>query len=106
MANPHAIVNHRALAKYLHPMMLPLLRQWLPGGTLQGNEYVALNPTRNDNRLGSFKCNIRTGRWCDFSTGDAGGDLISLYAYLQRTTHHKAALHLIESLSISGRDVE
>ena len=44
--------------------------------------YVALNPTRNDRRPGSFKINIRTGRWCDFATGDRGGDPVSLVAYL------------------------
>jgi hypothetical protein len=44
--------------------------------------YVALNPTRNDRRPGSFKINIRMGRWCDFAAGDQGGDPVSLVAYL------------------------
>lgn len=59
-----------------------LLAEWLPDGKLAGGEWTALNPTRADGRAGSFKVNIRTGAWSDFATGDAGGDLVSLYAYL------------------------
>ena len=59
-----------------------LARRWLPDGRCDGTEWVALNPTRADNRKGSFKVNLRTGRWSDFATGDSGGDLIALAAYL------------------------
>ena len=41
-----------------------------------------MNPTRPDRRAGSFKVNLRTGRWADFATGDKGGDAVSLAAYL------------------------
>ena len=41
-------------------------------------EIVALNPRRADRNLGSFKVNRYNGRWCDFATGDKGGDPISL----------------------------
>ena len=51
-----------------------LIPRWLPHGRRMGSEWVALNPTRADRRLGSFKVNLRTGRWADFATGDAGGD--------------------------------
>jgi len=59
-----------------------LLPQWLPGGKVEGHEYKSLNPTRADNRVGSFSVNVHSGKWADFSTGDKGGDLISLCAYL------------------------
>src|SRR5262249_15710003 len=62
-----------------------LLASWLPGGKRIGKEYVALNPTREDRRHGSFKVVIfgdRAGVWADFATGDRGGDPISLAAYL------------------------
>jgi putative DNA primase/helicase len=59
-----------------------LLEKWLPGGKLEGREYVVLNPTRVDRKLGSFRINIDTGEWGDFATKDAGHDAISLYAYL------------------------
>lgn len=57
-----------------------LIAQWLPEGHRQGNEWIALNPTRADKHPGSFKINLVTGVWADFATGDHGGDLVSLYA--------------------------
>lgn len=102
MRNPY-FLNYRALATYLLPMSMTLLNEWLPGGSMWGSEYVARNPRRSDMSAGSFKVNIRTGRWCDFATGDAGGDLISLCAYLNNLSQHKAALLLIEKLALSGK---
>jgi putative DNA primase/helicase len=53
-----------------------LLQEWL-GGRFKGHEYVALNPTRNDQSLGSFKMNWQTGEWSDFADPSAKGrDLI------------------------------
>jgi hypothetical protein len=68
-----------------------LLAGWLPGGRVVGREYSARNPTRNDQRPGSFRVNIETGKWSDFATGDKGGDLISLYAYLNGQSQGDAA---------------
>jgi len=79
---------------------LPLLRRILPGGRLEGSEYVALNPRRHDTGLGSFRMNIRTGRWSDFAVGDKGGDLISLWAYVRNIRQIEAARDL---QSILGR---
>lgn len=56
--------------------------QWIPGGKKQGREYVARNPNRHDANPGSFSVNLTTGKWADFATGDTGGDLVALYAYL------------------------
>jgi putative DNA primase/helicase len=81
-----------------------LLRQWLPGGTSAGHEYKALNPTRADNRKGSFSVNICTGAWADFAAGDKGGDLISLYAYLNGLSQIDAAKALAEFLGIDLDD--
>ena len=55
---------------------------WLPDGTRVGGEWVARNPTRADRKPGSFSINLTTGAWADFASGDAGGDVISLFAYL------------------------
>ncbi len=55
-----------------------IVRRWLPDGMREGGEWVSLNPTRSDRRRGSFKVNLASGRWSDFATGDAGGDLVSL----------------------------
>ncbi len=80
------------------PALLPVL---LPNGKFAGGEYVALNPFRADRSLGSFKVNVRSGRWADFATGDRGGDLIALVAWQTRKTQREAALHLAEILGIS-----
>lgn len=74
-----AFVKVNALAL---PVLPVLLKRWLPEGKLSGQEYIALNPTRQDNSLGSFKINIKTGRWADFATEDKGHDVISLAAYI------------------------
>jgi predicted P-loop ATPase len=56
--------------------------EWLPGGNKQGRNWFAANPHRNDSKPGSFAINLETGKWSDFATGDKGGDLVSLYAFL------------------------
>ena len=88
-------INRAALAS------LPaLLQRWLPGGRLRGNEYIVVNPTRQDRRPGSFRINIRSGRWGDFATGDTGGDVVSLGAYLSRTGQGEAARALADMLGV------
>jgi hypothetical protein len=61
-----------------------IVLRWLPAGRRNGVEWVSRNPTRDDRHSGSFKVNVRTGKWGDFATGDRGADLISLAAYLFR----------------------
>jgi hypothetical protein len=77
-----------------------LVRRWLPAGRREGAEWVALNPTRADSSKGSFKINLRTGRWCDFATGDAGGDLIALAAFLFHLDQADAARKIAAALGI------
>jgi len=77
-----------------------LVTRWLPHGRRIGSEWVARNPTRSDRRFGSFKVNLRTGRWADFATGDAGGDLISLRAYLDGTRQGEAARRIAHELDL------
>ncbi len=77
-----------------------LLRRWLPDGRQVGREYVARNPRRADKRAGSFKVNTRTGRWADLATGDAGGDVVSLAAYLSGTGQGDAAKNLAAMLGV------
>jgi hypothetical protein len=77
-----------------------LVRRWLPNGRREGAEWVALNPTRADRRTGSFKINLKSGRWCDFATGHAGGDLIALAAYLFHLEQVEAARKIALALGI------
>jgi hypothetical protein len=81
-----------------------IVQRWLPDGKRDGAEWVAINPMRADSRKGSFKINLKTGRWGDFATGDLGGDLISLAAYLNRINNAAAALRVAEMLGINPHD--
>lgn len=78
-----------------------IVLRWLPDGRRAGAEWVARNPKRNDHRAGSFKINLRTGRWGDFATGDGGSDLISLAAFLFNLKQAEAALRLADMLGIN-----
>src|SRR5215472_11784283 len=70
------------IARRALPLAAALCGRWLPDGRRIGREWVARNPRRADRQPGSFKVNLVTGRWSDFATGDAGGDIVSLAAFL------------------------
>ena len=80
-----------------------VLGRFLPGGKVVRGEYVVLNPRRADRHPGSFKINIRSGKWSDFATGDRGGDLISLVAYLKDIPQLDAARGLSRMLGVGRR---
>ena len=90
--------NFQEVSRFTLMKSNDLLRQWLPNGKVVGNEYVALNPKRHDRKLGSFRINMLTGRWADFATGDKGGDLISLYAYLFDCGQLQAAKRIFSNI--------
>ena len=71
----HQILNSQGYKNYI--------QQLLPGGKFQNNEYVVKNPTRLDNKAGSFSINVTSGKWSDFATNDAGNDLIGLTSYVK-----------------------
>jgi hypothetical protein len=95
-----ARINRAAVAR------LPdLLARWLPGGRIEGAEYVALNPRRADHRPGSFKINLETGQWADFAIeGARGGDVVSLAAYFGDIGQVQAAERLAAMLGIGAPD--
>jgi hypothetical protein len=98
-ASDFETVNRAAIAA------LPaILARLVPGGKRIGGEYVVLNPIRADRRLGSFKINVRTGRWADFATGDKGGDPVSLVAYLEGCSQGEAARRLGRMLGLDTRE--
>jgi hypothetical protein len=91
-------INRAAIAA-LHPILARLL----PSGRPIAGEYVVLNPTRSDRRPGSFKIKLtgaRVGCWCDFATGDKGGDVISLVAYVEGISQGKAARMIARMLGL------
>jgi hypothetical protein len=92
-----ARVNRAALAR-----LDDILHRWLPGGRVEGNEYVVLNPRWPDRRIGSFKINLKTGKWADWSSGDKGGDPVSLAAFLYDLGQAEAARRLADMLRVAA----
>ncbi len=92
-------INRAALAA------LPaVLSRILPSGKAVHKEWVGLNPRRKDRNLGSFKINRFNGKWCDFATGDKGGDPVSLVAYVEGVSQGEAARLLAQMLGLeTGR---
>ena len=88
-------INFSQVKNFLKGHEEGILRRLLPTAKKAGNEYIALNPTRNDKNLGSFRINTTNGKWADFATGDKGGDIISLYAYIKSVNQLTAAKELL-----------
>jgi hypothetical protein len=99
----HQRLDFRVIAERALQQAERLVSTWLPHGRRHGNEWVALNPRRFDRHLGSFSINLHTGRWADFATGDGGGDLISLRAFIDGSTQRQAALSIWPELGGSAR---
>ena len=78
-----------------------VLDRWVPGGKRRGDEYLPTNPTRSDAKPGSFSINLITGAWGDFATGDKGGDLVALVAYLDAVKQSEAAERIAAFLGLS-----
>jgi putative DNA primase/helicase len=77
-----------------------LVPELLPEGTRKGAEWWARNPTRGDRSAGSFSVSLASGRWHDFASGDSGGDLVSLAAYLWGARQLDAARDLARRLGL------
>jgi len=91
-----ADANAAALAQYPH-----LLESWLPGGRLEGREYVCGDLTGAPGE--SCKVNVETGLWSDFATGDSGNDPVSLYAAIHGMKPGEARRELAEALKVPGK---
>jgi putative DNA primase/helicase len=74
-------LDFAALAARLLSDARGLLPSWLPAGKFQGHEFKVGNLGGEPGD--SLSININTGRWADFASGEAGGDLISLYAAIR-----------------------
>ena len=90
-------INRAALVSF--PAVLTRV---LPSGKQVHREWVALNPRRADRHLGSFKVNRYNGKWCDFATGDKGGDPVSLVAYIEGVSQAEAAQRLARMLGLDA----
>lgn len=77
-----------------------LVTEWLPEGKRHGGEWTCRNPTRADRHAGSFSVSLVDGRWHDFATGDGGGDLVALGAYLWNVRQTDAARIVADRLGL------
>jgi hypothetical protein len=93
-----ADVNAAALAR------LPdVLARLLPGGRALGAEWHAgsLCGEAGDSLRVRLR-GERAGAWCDFATGDKGGDPVSLAAAVARVSQAEAARRLARMLGAEG----
>jgi hypothetical protein len=91
-------IDFKKLAKKALHHSQEIVTLMLPNGKQEGREWVAKNPLRNDQNLGSFKVNLSTGKWADFASDAKGGDLISLVAYIKQCRQVEAARMIINIL--------
>jgi hypothetical protein len=91
-------VNAAALAR------LPdVLARLLPAGRRVGKEWLA--GSLHGDAGESLRVRLegeRAGRWCDFATGDKGGDPVSLAAAVARMSQGEAARNLARMLGMEG----
>jgi len=84
------MINFQAVNQALLARLEHHARAWAPHGKVVGGNYIALNPRRNDESLGSFCLNLQKGFWVDYATGDRGGDPVSYFAYINALSQFEA----------------
>jgi len=99
-SRPFNQLDFKAINAAALSVLPALLARWLPAGVVRGQEYIVRNPRRADRQAGSFSINMRSGKWADFATGDSGGDVISLAAYLSGKSQFDAARELAGMLGV------
>jgi putative DNA primase/helicase len=77
-----------------------LVSKWLPAGKRNGHEWLIGDLAGNPGK--SCSINLQTGVWADFSGDDKGGDLISLYAAINRCDQAEAARAIAADLGIDA----
>ncbi|MCK7581743.1 MAG: AAA family ATPase [Chromatiales bacterium] len=82
MSNAQAQLDIKDVAARAIPHLEAICAHWLPDGKRQGHDWVALNPTRDDQTPGSFSVSLLTGGCIDHATGDQCHDIVSTVRYL------------------------
>lgn len=95
-------MNFEGLAAELLTRAGEMLTAWSPGGRIVGREYTAGGVRGGPGD--SFRCNIESGKWSDFATGESGGDLISLYAQVENIKNGDAAKKLADIVGFKLKD--
>ena len=87
-------IDFQGLAQRLLDSAEHFASEWLPGGRRNGHEWQAASRAKGGPG-DSLSVNLRTGAWRHFAADKAGGDLVSLYAYL---FHGDSQLHAAKDL--------
>lgn len=76
-----------------------------PGAYWKGDEYITLNPMRNDQNIGSFSINLKTGKFFDFADGTAG-DFFDLVAAIRGVRPEDIARSIagVDNVDVSIRE--
>jgi putative DNA primase/helicase len=99
------MIDFQAINSYILPSLRNIVQSWIPGGRFEGVQYVVKNPNRSDKKPGSFKINMSNGQWKDFSSGESGGDPISLYAFINNLKNGEAAKILSEENNLNNKPI-
>ena len=83
------------------PLVEAILHRYGVPMRRHGPELAMLATHRGDKKFGSFKINRATGLWSDFAAGEAGGDVISLIAYINGKTQGEAMRALSEMCGVA-----
>ena len=89
-------IKWAALKAALLDRIKTLVPVWLPGGKVQGKEYVcgSLRGGAGTSCSVNISGEDGLGCWSDFSSGEKGGDLISLYAEINGLSMGRAAMQV------------
>jgi putative DNA primase/helicase len=93
-------IDYDKLSKDLLAMADRLVSEWYPNGKRSGREWVVGDVLGNPG--GSLSINTETGVWKDFSTEEAGGNLITLFAKREGIANSEAARRLADTYMLNG----
>lgn len=93
---PYAPIDYVSLCAALLDRAPQLVPAWLPGGTINGHEYVCADLSGGEGT--SCSVNLNTGAWADFAGDERGRDLLSLYAAIRNLRNSDAARELMRDL--------
>jgi putative DNA primase/helicase len=93
-------MDFEALNRIVLGRVHDLLAKIMPGGKLIGKEYTCGSVRGGPGS--SCKVNTDTGKWADFATGQAGSDLISLWAEINGKTQGEAYKEMALAVGFSA----
>lgn len=92
-------IDFKTLNSTILPQIEPLLARLFPAGVKVGREFAIGNVCGDAGQsLRVCLSGAKAGVWCDFATGEKGGDIISLWAAHRSSSQVEAARELVNML--------